>query len=159
MSGPQVDISGIATLCFNEEGTWFQGSITSDDDSQFAIYGTKSPRKRVGQGHTSTGHCECLPLGEEDSTGVPVTFDIRVVDCEVGEEYSLKRVHGRNGELCTFSCSSISFTTDDVYRGHKADMISQNCLGHKMAGTRTNVYRGPIKLTCVAMRGNGHWVL
>ncbi|KAK7078901.1 hypothetical protein SK128_002991 [Halocaridina rubra] len=158
MDGPQVEICGIATLCFNEEGTWFQGSITGEDDSQFAIYGSKSPRRRVGQGHNiPPEYCECSPLDE--GPGVPVTFDIRVVDCEIGEEYSLKRVHGRNGELCTFSCSSVSFTTETVYRGQKADLISKHCLGHKMAGNRTNVYQGPIKLSCVATPRNFPWVL
>lgn len=88
-----------------------------------------------------------------------MTFDIRVVDCEVGEEYSLKRVHGRNGELCTFACSAISFTTEKVYRGQKADMIAQRCLGHKMAGSRNHVYKGPIRLHCMPVRRNMHWVL
>lgn len=50
MNGPHVEISGVATLCFDEEGTWFQGSITAEDDAQYAIYGTKSLRKRSGTG-------------------------------------------------------------------------------------------------------------
>lgn len=157
MNGPQVEINGVATLCFNEDGTWFQGSITTDDDSQFVIYGTKSARRRMGQEQSTSDHCGCSPI--EEGPGVPVTFDIRVVDCEVGEEYSLKRVHGRNGELCTFSCSSINFTTENVYRGQKADLISKHCLGHKMAGKRTHVYRGPIRLNCVATPRNFHWVM
>lgn len=53
MDGPQVEISGVATLCFDEEGTWFQGSIASEDDTQYAIYGTKS--KRLGQNSTGEG--------------------------------------------------------------------------------------------------------
>lgn len=152
MNGPHVEISGVATLCFDEEGTWFQGSITAEDDAQYAIYGTKSLRKRSG-----TDACACPGL--DAGPGVPVTFDIRVVDCEVGEEYSLKRVHGRNGELCTFACSAISFTTEKVYRGQKADMIAQRCLGHKMAGSRNHVYKGPIRLHCMPVRRNMHWVL
>lgn len=153
MGGPQVEIKGVATLCFDEEGTWFQGSIVSDDDTQYVIYGTKS--RRLNQ--SSSDGCECNPLN--DGPGVPVTFDIRVVDCEVGEEYSLKRVHGRNGELCTFTCASVSFTTEKMYRGQKADMIAQRCLGHKMTGRHNHVYRGPMKLNCVPSRRNTHWVL
>ena len=42
MNGHQVEIAGVATLCFDGEGTWFQGSIISEDDTQYAIYGTKS---------------------------------------------------------------------------------------------------------------------
>ncbi|KAG7173799.1 uncharacterized protein LOC121860098 [Homarus americanus] len=155
MEGPQVEISGLATLCFDEAGTWFQGSIAAEDDTQYVIYGTKS--KRLSQGQPSAAGCECGSY--DDGPGVPVTFDIRVMDCEVGEEYSLKRVHGRNGELCTFACASVTFTTDKVYRGQKADMIAQRCLGHKMTGRRNHVYRGPIKIRCVAVSRNAHWVL
>lgn len=50
MNGPHVEISGVATLCFDQEGTWFQGSISAEDDTQYAIYGTKSLRKRSGTG-------------------------------------------------------------------------------------------------------------
>jgi len=152
MDGPQVEISGDAILCFDEDGAWFQGSITAPDDTTYAIYGTKTIRKR-----SNADACSC-PVVQE-APGVPVMFDIRVVDCEVGEEYSLKRVHGRNGELCTFACASISFTTDHVYRGTKADMMAKKCLGRKMAGARTNVYQGPINLRCVPTRRNTHWVL
>lgn len=105
--------------------------------------------------------CDC-PTSEEDymgQEGVPVTFDIRVVDCEVGEEYSLRRVHGRNGEVCTFTCPCVTFTTEKVYRGQKADMMAQRCLGHKMQGTRSQVYRGSIRLLCVPIRRNTHWVM
>lgn len=155
MNGPHVQIEGVATLCFDEEGTWFQGSIVSEDDTQYVIYGTKS--RRLGSAHTSSDDCECSLLN--DGPGVPVIFDIRVVDCEVGEEYSLKRVHGRNGELCTFTCASVSFTTEKMYRGQKADMIAQRCLGHKMTGRRNHVYRGPMQLRCVPSRRNTPWVM
>ncbi|KAK7020253.1 hypothetical protein SK128_012501 [Halocaridina rubra] len=154
--GSQVEITGVATLCFNEEGTGFQGSIVTDDDTQYAIYGTKS-KKLQEEGHLSAECCECTPL--EDGSGISVTFDIRVVDCEVGEEYTLKRVHGTNGESCTFSCSSITFCTENVYRGHRADLISKNCLGHKMEGKRTSVYTGPIQLTCGVNAREIQWVL
>ncbi|KAK7020254.1 hypothetical protein SK128_012502 [Halocaridina rubra] len=157
MDGPHVEICGTAILCFNEEGNCFQGSITSDDNSQFAIYGTKSSRKRSVQGENPSDSCESFLLAH--SAGTPVTFDIKVVDCEVGEEYSLKRVHGRNGELCTFSCSSVTFTTDKVYRGHRADLIAQSCLGRKMEGKRTRVFHGPIRLSCVATPRGSFWVL
>lgn len=44
-SGVQpVEIKGVAMLCFDGEGTWFQGSIASEDDTQYAIYGTKARR-------------------------------------------------------------------------------------------------------------------
>lgn len=39
-----VEIKGVAMLCFDGEGTWFQGSIASEDDTQYAIYGTKAKR-------------------------------------------------------------------------------------------------------------------
>ncbi|KAK4320043.1 hypothetical protein Pmani_009065 [Petrolisthes manimaculis] len=156
-SGVQpVEIKGVAMLCFDGEGSWFQGSIASEDDTQYAIYGTKT--RRTSQ--TNTG-CDC-PSSEEDylgQEGVPVTFDIRVVDCDVGEEYSLKRVHGRNGEVCTFTCPCVTFTTENVYRGQKADMMAQHCLGHKLQGKRSQVYRGPIRLLCVPIRRNTHWVM
>lgn len=154
MGGPEVEITGVATLCFEEAGTWFQGSITAEDDTQYVIHGTKS--KRLSQPQLSPDGCEC---DLDNGSGVPVTFDIRVMDCEVGEEYVLKRVHGRNGELCTFACAAVSFTTEKVYRGQKADMITQRCLGHKMNGRRNLVYRGPIKLRCVPIRRNTQWVL
>lgn len=54
MNGPHVEVAGVATLCFDEEGTWFQGSITSEDDTQYAIYGTKS--KWATQ---NTGKAQC----------------------------------------------------------------------------------------------------
>ncbi|XP_064089034.1 uncharacterized protein LOC135203211 [Macrobrachium nipponense] len=154
----QVQISGIATLCFDENGSWFQGSISTEDDSQFAIYGIKSPRIRLAQEEISSTEYGDF-TSEEEQPGVPVTFDIRVVDCDVGEEYSLKKVNGRNGELCTFSCSCVTFTTEEVFRGHRADLIAQQCLGHKMAGKKTHVYRGPIRLHCAPTPRNFHWVL
>lgn len=156
MDGPRVEISGVATLCFDESGTYFQGSISAEDDTQYGICGTKS--KRISQTQLVSERCECSGL-QDDGPGVPVTFDIRVMDCDVGEEYMLQRVHGRNGELCTFACSSVSFTTEKVYRGQKALMIAQRCLGKKMAGRHNHVYRGPIKLVCVPIRRNTHWVL
>ncbi|XP_064089033.1 uncharacterized protein LOC135203210 [Macrobrachium nipponense] len=154
---PIVEIKGTATLCFNEEGTRFQGSISAEDDTQFVIYGKKSQLSEDAENETTEDQLGINPGDEQDT--VPVTFDIRIVDCEVGEEYSLEKVHGRNGELCTFSCASVSFTTEEVYRGHKADMVSQNCLGHTMNGKRTTVYRGPIKLSYEAAPRNVQWVL
>ncbi|XP_068247138.1 uncharacterized protein [Palaemon carinicauda] len=156
-----VQINGIATLCFDENGSWFQGSISTDDDSQFAIYGTKSLRRKFGHEEML---CSEEPEGdntteEEEESGIPVTFDIRVVDCDLGEEYSLRRVNGRNGAICTLSCSCITFTTEEVFRGHRADLISQQCLGHKMDGKKTHVYRGPIRLNCAPTPRNFHWVL
>lgn len=160
MGAPHVEITGVAMLCFDEEGTWFQGSISAEDDTQYAIYGTKAKRT---SSQTIDSDCGCPSSSEEDyhqsQEGVPVTFDIRVVDCEVGEEYCLKRVHGRNGELCTFTCPSVTFTTEKVYRGQKADMMAQRCLGHKMGGKQSHVYRGPIRLLCVPARRNTHWVM
>lgn len=154
MNGPQVEIAGLATLCFDEEGTWFQGSITSEDDTQYAIYGTKS---KWADHERKAEECGCDP--SSPGQGIPVTFDIRVVDCEVGEEYSLQRVHGRNGELCTFACSAISFTTEKVFRGQRADMVAQRCLGRKMTGQHNHVYRGPIRLQCVPSRRDVPWVM
>ncbi|XP_068247143.1 uncharacterized protein [Palaemon carinicauda] len=154
---PIVEIKGTATLCFNEGGTRFQGSIAAEDDTQFVIYGTKSQLPEDTTNGQTQDQLGITSVDEENS--VPVTFDIRIVDCEVGEEYSLEKVRGRNGELCTFSCASVSFTTEEVYRGHKADMVSQNCLGHKMNGKRTTVYRGPIKLSYEARPRNVQWVL
>lgn len=153
MNGPpHVEVAGVATLCFDEEGTWFQGSITSEDDTQYAIYGTKS--KWATQ---NTDDCGCDAAS--GSQGIPVTFDIRVVDCEVGEEYSLRQVHGRNGEICTFSCAAVSFTTEKVFRGQRADMVAQRCLGRKMSGRYNHVYRGPIRLQCVPTRRDAPWVM
>lgn len=104
-----------------------------------------------------TDDCGCDAAGS--SQGIPVTFDIRVVDCEVGEEYTLRQVHGRNGEMCTFSCGSVSFTTEKVFRGQRADMVAQRCLGRKMSGRHNHVYRGPIRLQCVPTRRDAPWVM
>ncbi|XP_076048682.1 uncharacterized protein LOC143029712 [Oratosquilla oratoria] len=156
MDSNTVSIAGMATLCFDEQGTWFQGSIVAQDDTQYAIYGTKTNRLRMQNAET-VSECQCTEDLQEP--GVPVTFDIRIVDCEDGEEYVLKKVHGRNGSLCTFACGTISFTTERVYRGQKADMVAQRCLGHKMDGKRTHVYAGPISVSCVPSNRQVHWVL
>lgn len=153
----QVVIAGTATLCFDGSGTWFQGSISTDDNSQFAIYGNKSHRR--GLAHSQLSYSEDTGFSLEDDQAVPVIFDIRVVDHEVGEEYSLKRVFGKNGEICTFKNSSICFNSQEVYKGHRADLISQQCLGHKMDGENAHVYKGPITLSCVPTPRNVHWVL
>ena len=44
--GSQVEIKGIATLCFDESRNWFKGSIESEDGTQYAISGTQANRRR-----------------------------------------------------------------------------------------------------------------
>lgn len=89
-----------------------------------------------------------------------MSFDIRIKDYDNPmEEYQLRRVHGRNGQICTFACSNISFTTVQVHRGHKADMIAQECLGHKIEGGNSQVYCGPITVTVSTSEQPRPWVL
>ena len=98
-------------------------------------------------------HCNCNDdlqctesSSEDPELGIPVSFDIRVKDHDnPGEEYHLKRVHGRNGQLCSFACSNISFKSVTVHRGHKAAMISQTVLGQADLG-KSQVYCGPMEI-------------
>ncbi|CAL4109157.1 unnamed protein product [Meganyctiphanes norvegica] len=145
-------ICGEATLCFNQSGTGFKGSIQTQDQSMYIITGTKSRRRM--QGNETTGDYMV-----ETEQGLPIFFDIRVVDCDIGEEYNLKRVQGRTGEFCTFDCLCCSFTPEHVYRGQKADMMSQQLLGHALEGSHSNVSTGLITITCNPTTNNAHWVL
>ncbi|XP_018010986.1 uncharacterized protein LOC108668307 [Hyalella azteca] len=154
-----VEIRGNATLCFDEDGTRFQGVIVADDRSLYSIQGKKSPRRNGGQVANS---CNCNESFNEDypeEQVLPVSFDIRIKDHDNPQEYQLRRVHGTNGQICKFSCDKISFTSQEVYRGHKADMVAQECLGHKIHGSKSQVYIGPFWASVQTREEPRHWVL
>lgn len=156
-----VEIRGEATLCFDEEGTRFQGVIVTNDSmdsSHYSIQGKKTPRRKESSGPSSCG-CVDASGDDTDESGVPVSFDIRIMDHDNPMEYHLRRVHGRNGQVCKFTCSNVQFTSTQVYRGHKADMIAQQSLGHMIEGGRSQVYCGPISVTVEAREEPRHWVL
>ncbi|CAL4109160.1 unnamed protein product [Meganyctiphanes norvegica] len=145
-------ISGEATLCFNQAGTCFQGSIQAQDQSMYIITGTKTRRIMP-----------CSEIFDEyiggEEQGSSIFYDIRVIDCDIGEEYNLKRVQGRTGDFCTFDCLCCSFTPEHVYRGQKADMMSQQLLGHALEGSYSNVSTGHITISCNPTTNNAPWVL
>ncbi|KAF2349817.1 hypothetical protein FHG87_019428 [Trinorchestia longiramus] len=158
-----VEIRGRATLCFDEEGTHFEGVIVADDRSLYSIHGKKSPRRKNSK---DTSSCRCGDskdggplLSETPEQGVPVSFDIRIKDHDNPKEYQLRRVHGMNGQTCKFACDNISFSSVEVYRGHKADMIAQECLGHRIEGGKSQVFRGPFSAQVQAKEEPRHWVL
>ena len=45
-----TDISGEATLCFDEQGTSFHGVIIADDRSNYSIVGKKTSKRKMSNG-------------------------------------------------------------------------------------------------------------
>ncbi|CAL4117179.1 unnamed protein product [Meganyctiphanes norvegica] len=150
------EICGQAMICFNDDRTGFQGSIKSEDNTMYVITGAKS-KKRRNANNEGMGY-SYLMEGEEQ-LGMPIFYDIRVVDCDIGEEYNLKRVRGSIGENATFNCNCLSFTVDNIYIGQKADMMVQQLLGHSMEGFHKSVQTGYISMRCSVTSNNSHWVL
>ncbi|KAL7648385.1 UNVERIFIED_CONTAM: hypothetical protein RMT77_000291 [Armadillidium vulgare] len=145
-----VEIKGNAILCFEENGYQFQGIIQTDNNAQYTVYGTRSKRREARK--MSRVLCEkeieqCGCEDEIDGPGVPVMYDIKIVDCEMGDEYSLRRVHGRNGKEVTIRCKCITFNTSQTYKGQRAEMEAHKILGSKFLGRGGKVYEGPIQLT------------
>ncbi|CAL4136582.1 unnamed protein product [Meganyctiphanes norvegica] len=153
-----VEISGEATLCFDVDGSGFKGSIAARDHTCYVITGVKCHRRAPRGGLRPEN--EPISLAEDEGhLGQPVLFDVHVVDCDIGEEYSLQRVQGFNGDICTFTCACVNFTPDQVYRGQKAEVITKQLLGQTIASKRKLVCVGNINLMCSHVNKNRNWVL
>lgn len=97
---------------------------------------------------------------ETESSGVPVVYDINILDCEVGDEYRLSGVHGTNGDSITLQCKSVTFNTAQTYKGTRADIEAQKAIGQKMKGDNATVYEGPIEIHAAhSLPKDKPWVL
>lgn len=164
-----VQVKGQAYLCFSEDGSWFQGYLSTPDDSSYTIRG-KRIRKDDGAGdnegiqkwcnhsfeqstNPSTDR-ECIssspPKAIHDScepAGILVEYSVTLVDHDTGSNVVLPKVKGRNGQLCTFQDQEVSFVTEHVYKGIKADMVIQKYLGSSLIGQNCHVFCGPMKIS------------
>ena len=156
---PRIYQLFIALVTFEETGCWgFCRKVQLQSLFHFHLL-------TVNFSLAEPAHCVCEESNgceneDTDHLGIPVSFDIRIKDYDNPmEEYILKRVHGRNGQNCSFTCSNIKFTSQQVYRGQKASMIAQKCLGQRIDGKNSQVYCGPISVTVSTSEQPRHWVL
>ena len=88
-----------------------------------------------------------------------LTYNIRIVDCETGEEFSLKRVHATAEKGLSVSCASMKFEPTHLFKSQRAGLIVKQLFGQNVVGLDSVVLHGVIKLNVFSQPINRHWVL
>jgi len=167
----EIQVEGEAHLCFAEDYSWFQGSVNTEDESNYSVYGDRVDC------HESSKVNGIKPVGELNNNVIKddkestkeyneeVVADepaqcycVKLTDHFLGTTYSLPRVQinrkamTENGTSSSFLfCSDdeakISFQVQNVFKGQKADMLIQRYLGSSLfVGRKCVVYSGIISL-------------
>lgn len=141
-------VQGCAHLCFSEDGTWFEGHLTTTDESQYGMIGKQSEAfckdlaPVLGLSDSSTESTDTI--AENLAPNSCVSYDVTVLDHDDEQTYTFQSVilTSCNQPMCTLLSSRFKFTADKAYRGQKADMLIQRYLTPRLVGNNLRVYAG-----------------
>jgi len=151
-----IDVTGQAVLCFDTDMTVFRGTIVGSDGSNYSISG-ETCETEITDNFLCDCCCSSTPNALEDVS----TFNVRLSDCDTPmEDYYIPQVHAMKGESVSFSCSSMSFSTEKAYRGHRAVLLANQSLGNNSPiSGKVSVLCGPITIFASSITENKKWLL
>lgn len=159
-----VDAQGIAYLCFPEDHSWFQGNISTDDESNYSLYGERinMPQEdqtqekkddKVTGASSDNGSDDVSPEDETDY------YRVTMIDHFSGQKNILPTIiitGKRPGtasptsppdQLFTSKHGEVTFMAENVYKGQKADIMIQRFLGASpLVGKKCLLYSGQINI-------------
>ena len=125
----------LAVLCFASDGNSFQGRLLSKEDNskQYALMGkkTKAPK-------TAFHQC-CF----EDE---PLFYHITFIDFARNREYVINHVMKTNGDNCSLTSDELSFDTDDLLVGAKAERMIRSYFSEKLLNRDCHVCTGQMRI-------------
>lgn len=154
-----VEGSGTAYLCFPNNRSWFKGSVTTEDNSNYSLYG-----ERISSENSYPEMAESM-----DDTKLNVTIDennnvgteektrdyyrVTLLDHFIGKTTVAPRVYIANckasesQQLFATKDGEISFKVDQFFRGQKAELEMKKVFGSTAKfGNGSAVYTGNIKI-------------
>lgn len=124
-------ITGNAYLCFYDDASGFEGHLTTGNNSHYSLVG------------------RCVNLDDKIKTEVnediPFVFnyEVTLVDLDDEESYSFNRVSMVDTkESRSLLSPHLTFKANQIYKGHKADMLIQKYLTPRLVGQNSQVLAG-----------------
>jgi len=163
----QVDAQGTAYLCFPEDHSWFQGNISTDDESNYSLYGERISGANCANDEIQRGvkndingnindKSEDTSNDDSESTSCTETdyYRVTMIDHFSGQKYVLPKILCRKegsftvgGNLFTSQHGEVTFQVENVYKGQKADIMIHRYLGApSLLGKKCLLYSGQINI-------------
>jgi len=163
----QVELQGEAYLCFSEDLSWFQGNISTNDESNYSIYGEKcgASGSTTIIPHVIPDSIPCTPQESDDEDnseglvrnnteveelGSGFHYKATLTDHFTGLSHNLPIIslrsqpnQLRNESLFDSLEGQVEFKVMNMFKGQKADMVIQHYLGSpSLLGQGCLVYSG-----------------
>jgi len=140
-----VDAQGTAYLCFPEDHSWFQGNISTDDESNYSLYG-----ERISIVDNNNKEDKKSGDGANAETDY---YRVTMIDHFSGQKYLLPKIKEGSspptsvGHQFTSQHGEVTFQVENVFKGQKADVMIQRYLGSpSLLGRKCNLYSGQINI-------------
>jgi len=143
-----VDAQGTAYLCFPQDHSWFQGNISTEDESNYSLYG-----ERISV--VDNNNKEDKTDGDDASSETGY-YRVTMIDHFSGQKYILPKIASRKegstpapsvGHRFTSQHGEVSFEIEHAYRGQKADIMIHKFIGSpSLLGKKCNLYSGQINI-------------
>jgi len=143
-----VDAQGTAHLCFTEDHSVFQGNISTDDESNYSLYGE---RISVEDNNNEEGK-----KVDGDTASETDYYRVTMIDHFSGQKYLLPRIASKKetpssptsvGHLFTSKHGEVTFQVENAYKGQKADIMIHRYLGSPtLLGKKCVLYSGQINI-------------
>ncbi|KAK2727823.1 hypothetical protein QYM36_008343 [Artemia franciscana] len=172
LSSELVFLEGMALLCFQPDCSSFRGNLQGKDGSSYELTGKCLYTERCSFSESSD---DSMPSSRRDSISDEMfiieedsivverpersltprrlserpkvsVFDIIVSDMEQGLQFVVPDVKFVCGQECNISSKDISFHTDVVYWGQKADLVILKHFGPDFVEKGCMVYAGDLKI-------------
>ena len=133
----EVEISGVAALCFLADDSGFHGNLVTEDERHFSLVG-KASDSCCHDYHTC---CHETP---------PIFYDITLrASCSVvnWENVILRGVMRTGGDNCTLSSQELNFDTDELLVNQSAEAHITKYFSSKWLGRNCYVCVGPLSAT------------
>ncbi|OXA43102.1 uncharacterized protein LOC110858956 [Folsomia candida] len=159
----KIEITGQTMLCFPQDRSWFQGDISTDDDSSYSLFGNiiDPPPHRMDLQDKNNNKGEDV-LDDFDDAGSSLLYRVALTDHFTGLSHRLPHL-GVHLDMKTSTTIfntggadvQVDFTVEEICRGQKADIMLQRHSGSSsLVGKGCLVLSGPISLSFPDMTPN-----
>lgn len=179
-----VEAQGTAYLCFPVDHSWFQGNISTDDESNYSLYGERVAVSAEEKARAAAAFAKKISnmsltesdeennnagdegAGSESEEDLPAEdyYRVTMIDHFSGLKHVLPKIFVRevNGvQVFTSQQEEVTFQVENTYKGQKAEMMIQKYLGSPgHLGPKCLLYSGEINILFDDMMETGRsWSL
>ena len=139
MAENPLKVSGIAQLCFLEDGSWFQGHLITEGRDQYGLMG------KPGDTPDKQFHECCFH-------DIPEFYSLTVIDhnltleMDIENEICLRHVMKNGGDNCSLTSEEVDFYTDELFVGKKAEEFIANYFKKSLLGKNCFVCVGKMEI-------------